>query len=552
MSFIDLHTNVSLGHTKITGLGGEKLWLCPTLGGDKLDISGNGNHGTYNGGMGTVADVSSGGSRAYSFDGVNDYIEVPDDDVFSFTNGTSDTAFAVSMWVNITDHSDFRPLINKVSETVSSSGHEWNLTARPSGDLIRGLLFGSSISVQKRLDTTTGLGTSWKHIVFASDGTNLSFYLDGSLISATQSIVGGYSGMTNQSKPVRLGAVFINDLTYKDFFYGLQDDIRIFNRALSTSEIKHLASRRGVLGTPRNPVIKKRRIFYAPTAPVTTTAKAVVLKKPKPSYATGYARNASESANPNLWKGLVGAWMPSFGVTGGTLKDVSGNGNDGTLTNMDAATDWVATSKGLALDFDGVNDRVDIAGTVTGELTKFSAGCSFWLNVHDSSNGEGMFSQWGHGGIPTTAKWQLTIQPNRTLTAYIKSTNGSNYGVNGITVSDKSWLNVFMTVDGYKMSLFANGVLLGQTSYAGDVRSTTQNLTIGAYNTVVGNNQYFNGKIKNAFAYNRVLSPSEIKQLYLNPAAPFERKQQTVGISTAQAFNPYWANQATQLAGTLQ
>jgi hypothetical protein len=52
--------------------------------------------------------------------------------------------------------------------------------------------------------------------------------------------------------------------------------------------------------------------------------------------------------------------------------------------------------------------------------------------------------------------------------------------------------------------------------------------------------------------YNRALSSTEIKQLYTNPAAPFERKQQTVGLSTAQAFNPYWANQATQLAGTLQ
>jgi hypothetical protein len=42
----------------------------------------------------------------------------------------------------------------------------------------------------------------------------------------------------------------------------------------------------------------------------------------KPSYATGYAKNASQSAHPNLWDGLVGAWMPSLGVTGETLRDV--------------------------------------------------------------------------------------------------------------------------------------------------------------------------------------------------------------------------------------
>ena len=538
MSFIDLHTNVSLGHTKITGLGGEKLWLCPTLGGDKLDISGNGNHGTYNGGMGTVADTSNGGTRAYSFDGFDDYIEIPDDDVFSFTNGTSDTAFAVSMWVNITDHSDFRPLINKVSETISSSGHEWNLTARPSGDLIRGLLFGSSIGIQKRLDTTTGLGTSWKHIVFASDGTNLSFYLDGSLISATQSIVGGYSGMTNQSKPVRIGAVFINDLTYKDFFYGLQDDIRIFDRALSTSEITHLATKRGVLGTPRNPVIKKRRIFYAPTAPPTTTAKAVVLKKPKPSYATGYARNASESANPNLWKGLVGAWMPSFGVTGNTLKDVSGNENDGTLTNMDAASDWVATSKGLALDMLSPDDFID-----AGSIEDFSDELTINIVEKTNNNFDGIRISVGS---TTAANFGFQNFSTDRLRLFCRPASQSYVVVDSATgIRDAfSFATYSVVFNRGAVTFFKNGKKYSQHTFGlSALPPSTNELTIGAF---AGYN--IGGTYQRQFTslhlYNRALSPKEIKQLYLNPSAPFLRKQQTVGISTAAAvpsanFNPF-------------
>jgi hypothetical protein len=54
------------------GLGDEQLWLCPSINDSANDISGNGNDGTYNGGMGTVADTSNGGSLAYSFDGVDD------------------------------------------------------------------------------------------------------------------------------------------------------------------------------------------------------------------------------------------------------------------------------------------------------------------------------------------------------------------------------------------------------------------------------------------------------------------------------------------------
>ena len=79
-----------------------------------------------------------------------------------------------------------------------------------------------------------------------------------------------------------------------------------------------------------------------------------------PSWAHGFARNAAESAAPDLWRGLVGAWVPALGPTGGTLHDVAGSARDGTLTNMDPATDWVVGSPGSVLDFDGSNDYVNV------------------------------------------------------------------------------------------------------------------------------------------------------------------------------------------------
>ena len=62
----------------------------------------------------------------------------------------------------------------------------------------------------------------------------------------------------------------------------------------------------------------------------------------------------------NLLTGLVGAWCPSLGPSGYTLLDRSGRGNHGTLTNMDAASDWVGTPGGWALDYDGTNDYVQL------------------------------------------------------------------------------------------------------------------------------------------------------------------------------------------------
>ncbi len=56
----------------------------------------------------------------------------------------------------------------------------------------------------------------------------------------------------------------------------------------------------------------------------------------------------ADSCAPGLWRGLVGAW-PLQEPGGLTAFDVSGYHNDGTLTNMDAATDHVVTPMGRAL-----------------------------------------------------------------------------------------------------------------------------------------------------------------------------------------------------------
>lgn len=61
-----------------------------------------------------------------------------------------------------------------------------------------------------------------------------------------------------------------------------------------------------------------------------------------------------------LLDGIVGCWSPSLGATGYRLMDRTPCDNHGTLTNMDAGTDWVAKPpRGLCLDYDGVNDYTD-------------------------------------------------------------------------------------------------------------------------------------------------------------------------------------------------
>ncbi|MFZ9091603.1 MAG: hypothetical protein ACO3FE_16115, partial [Planctomycetaceae bacterium] len=60
-----------------------------------------------------------------------------------------------------------------------------------------------------------------------------------------------------------------------------------------------------------------------------------------------------DSAHSDLWDGVVGYWAPCLGPTGTRLHDVSRGNSWGTLTNMDAATEWVIDGGQYALDFDG-------------------------------------------------------------------------------------------------------------------------------------------------------------------------------------------------------
>ena len=327
---------------------------------------------------------------------------------------------------------------------------------------------------------------------------------------------------------------------------GHYGDFTIHNRALSPSEIKQLYL------NPSAPFQKKTTtVVSVPAAPPTTTAKAVVLKKPKPSYATGYARNASESANPNLWKGLVGAWMPSFGVTGKYLYDLSQRDiegryalGDGNVYNFDPAISWVVSNSKQGINLNGANQN--IRNIVEMKREAFTIEVEFEWDDFNTNNVAFLTAgtlerlEIHLGGIGTNGVRFIPYRPY-------------GYGMLDVQNAVTSGINHFVFTANHDETskFYKNGAFNSESSAVG-----SSNSILGQRFFYIGsrlNGKYhLDGKIFNVKIWNRVLKPSEIKQLYLNPSAPFKRKQQTVGISTAQAFNPYWANQATQLAGTLQ
>lgn len=217
-----------------TGLGGEKLWLCPTLDDSADDISGNGNHGTYNGGMGTVADTSNGGTRAYSFDGSDDYINTGND--VSANNTRS-----FSCWVYLDTQASRTFVASCYTSGTSTSQIKVAIGVNSSLQPYAIIQNGGAIAYAQSSST---LSTSqWYHIagVFTSGSTKVAdLYVDGVLDTT-----GSGTGNFPQLDETLVGVTARSNGALIAFMDGLQDDIRVFERALTTTEITALASKRG-------------------------------------------------------------------------------------------------------------------------------------------------------------------------------------------------------------------------------------------------------------------------------------------------------------------
>ncbi len=234
-----------------------------------------------------------------------------------------------------------------------------------------------------------------------------------------------------------------------------------------------------------------------------------------PSWKSGFARNAAESAYPGLWKGLISAWFPSLGPTGLTLRDISGRENHGTLENMDPATDWVTTERGWALDFLAASSQyvVGTAKPITAPLS-----VSGWFRSTSSTAVQQVFQL--ADGSKQAQNWRLLLRGDiggdivqwaAQATVFLASSSVGGYTVGkwhhvvGVEFSSANRLVYLDGVPGIQNSTSSTPTGINQFS-VGAARDTTPD-------------GYFHGMIANVALYNRALSLNEIQFLYGKPMA---------------------------------
>ncbi len=193
------------------------------LDGDADDNSGNNNHGTLMGSPRWIAAGQIGGALA--LDGVEDYVNCSVSTSLNITD-----AITLSAWVktNDTGNGQHNPYITKGDTSYglkhfTDNGIEFFIY---DGDWY-----------QARSDALdSSFNGVWHHVAGTYDGSELKLYLDGALLATTEHVG---SIATNQFA-VNIGRNSEADDGTR-FYEGLIDDVRIYNRALSSAEIAYLA-----------------------------------------------------------------------------------------------------------------------------------------------------------------------------------------------------------------------------------------------------------------------------------------------------------------------
>ena len=261
-----------------------------------------------------------------------------------------------------------------------------------------------------------------------------------------------------------------------------------------------------------------------------------------------------ESAYPELWDGVVGAWCPSLGPTGLRLHDHSRRSNWGTLTNMDAATDWTLSGGQYALDFDGTNDYVATAQGVP--IASAVLSVSLWIWRRDTPTTFPRLIDLSDGAHSVQAVFDMGQAGSGFLvtkhTQYQSGVTGTQWG---FVPTLQTWEHIVINYNGVTSStrVWRNGV--EQTGAANNnigAAAATNTLVFGVRRDLNAVTQ-LDGQLDDMTIFNRALSAGEIRQLYLlGRGGMYQRRRRTlrrVGVEQGAAFKAYWARRQNQIIG---
>ena len=408
------------------------------------DESGNDNNGIVNGATLTI-DRCGNQDSAYYFNGSNSYIQI---------SGTSLALpkYTYSLWASLNS-------LLSVGETsmllsIGSDEGDQHLQYTNNYGGYNGWLFGGYNSDASQFAKDQGILpkiNQWYLITGTRSENEIKFFINGLLVSSVNISSAPYYGI-GQTQAV-IGAHYNHTLP----FNGKIDDVRIYNRVLTDSEVLSLY----------------------------------------------YTNCSNHDCDINLQDGLE-----AFYPFNGNANDESGNMNNGIVNGATLTTDRCGKPDS-AYYFNESTSYIEFPNNF--DYLSRSIDLWFYADNKDYSSSYGAIYQSDNPGL-LYGNSGVAIRDIGGSKKLLLTISGITDTVNVII---NSWNNLAMTLDSAKIiSYYYNGKFLGNKKFSGYATSVS-----GKNNAAIGlsrytNSQAFQGKIDDIRIYNRVLNSCEVASLY--------------------------------------
>jgi hypothetical protein len=182
------------------------------------DISGNGNDGTLMNGP-TWVDGKIG--KALSFDGIDDYVEIPDSPELRLNESKGLT---ITLWFYRTSYPQYDNVL--VSKQVYPGWAEYQLDLINTGDLEFKTWDSGYNAVIGSVSVPDA--NEWYHVAYVMNGTQWDFYVNGMLENSGTTSYDLYISNSNLTIGKDVGAAAFN---------GTIDEVKVYDRTLSAGEV---------------------------------------------------------------------------------------------------------------------------------------------------------------------------------------------------------------------------------------------------------------------------------------------------------------------------